>query len=337
MLGGIFKSKWTRAIEGVTDFIVEMLKPYGKIPASALRDPYCIGFLEIVGVHVASDSLPKGSGMKKGMVVFEEALKSIAPRHFTEATEVLSFLRHETSPSHGTYLQGRKDGDLYIGWKQLSLAPQRDGQAIERFFDRIKQLDSPQPSTLDATPDAKTRRPANKDRSGEQDGTSPNESQRSRIKRVSSNVFGKPMLEIDPAPLDRRGVPDLSESLAQLIIPHLQNRDNISIRYIDDGLPTTATAVLAFIDVEDDESAISYSVRIMLFETDNKKVGSNVHIRPIQRHVKINGVRLDIYQEIKTTRTYDFLGVYDNDEQSRDDLGRLVKLAHEHFIRHGAD
>lgn len=158
-----------------------------------------------------------------------------------------------------------------------------------------------------------------------------------KVNRVTSNLLGKPMLEIEPAPISGDGLPDLSDDLAKAIMPHLRGRDNISIRYIDHGLPTTATAVLASMDVEGDEIAISYSIRIMLFETKNKKVGSNVHIRPAQRHVKINKVRVGVYQEIKTTRTYDFHEIYDDGEQSRDDLERLVKLAHDHFIQHGPE
>jgi hypothetical protein len=46
-----------RRRESVTDFIVKMLEPYGKLPGAALCDPYCIGFLEIVGLHVAAKSL----------------------------------------------------------------------------------------------------------------------------------------------------------------------------------------------------------------------------------------------------------------------------------------
>jgi hypothetical protein len=52
-----FKSRRTRAVEGVARFIPKMLEPYGQIPAATLRDSYCIGFLQMVGVHVASQSL----------------------------------------------------------------------------------------------------------------------------------------------------------------------------------------------------------------------------------------------------------------------------------------
>jgi hypothetical protein len=115
----IFKSKWSRAVENAAAFIPQMLEPYGKIPAVALRDPYCLGFLEIVGVHVASQALGKGSGMETAMAVFEDALKLFAPRQATEVAEVLPFLRAESSPSNETYLTGRKESDLYMGWKLL--------------------------------------------------------------------------------------------------------------------------------------------------------------------------------------------------------------------------
>lgn len=55
-------------------FVPKMLARYGKMPAGTLRDPYCLGFLQIVGVYIASQSLEEGSGMDKAKAVFEEAL-----------------------------------------------------------------------------------------------------------------------------------------------------------------------------------------------------------------------------------------------------------------------
>jgi hypothetical protein len=146
---GIFKSRRARAVDGVADFIPKMLAPYGKVPAGTLRDPYCLGFLQMVGVHVASQSLEKGSGMDTAKAVFEEALKQFAPNHASEAAELLSFLHADES-----YLRGKKDGDLYMGWKLLHFAPQRDGEAaLDRFFDRVKYIASPpQPPPPPAPP-----------------------------------------------------------------------------------------------------------------------------------------------------------------------------------------
>jgi hypothetical protein len=139
MMFGIFKTKWERAVEGVAGFLPKLLAQYGKIPAATLRDPYCLGFLQIVGVHVASQSLGKGSGMDQGKAVFEEALKQFAPNHASEAATLLSVLRADES-----FLRGTKDGDLYMGWFLLHLAPQRHGEAaLERFFDRVRSIDSP--------------------------------------------------------------------------------------------------------------------------------------------------------------------------------------------------
>jgi hypothetical protein len=153
---GIFKSKWDRAVTAVADFIPKMLEPHGKIPAAALRDPYCIGFLQIVGVHVASQHLESGSGMEKAMAVFEEALKQFAPRHASEVAELLPLIRLETSKHNETYLSGRKDGDLYMGWKLLHVAPQSHAEpALERFFGRVRHLESPPPA-----PQPEVRKPA---------------------------------------------------------------------------------------------------------------------------------------------------------------------------------
>jgi hypothetical protein len=144
---GIFKSKWTRAVENSADFIANMFDLYcGRIPASALRDPYCIGFFQMVGVHVASQSLGNVGSMEKPARAFEECLQLCAPRQTAEIAALLRSLRVEGSPNSGAFLSGRKDGDLYIGWRLFNLAPQRVGQAaLRRFLDRLEVLEAPQP------------------------------------------------------------------------------------------------------------------------------------------------------------------------------------------------
>lgn len=145
---GFFKSKWTRAVEEVADYIPKLLDQYGKMPSGALRDPYCLGFLQIVGVHVASRSMNQNTDMHNSNLVFEEALKRFAPSYAVEVSELLSLIRENAS-----YLRGKKDGDLYMGWKLLHLAPQRDGKAaLERFFDRVRYIGSPPPKAKPATP-----------------------------------------------------------------------------------------------------------------------------------------------------------------------------------------
>ena len=71
---GIFRSKQDRAVEAVADFLREKLASSGPLPAGTLSDPYCLGFLQMVGVHVASRLLPNGSGMDEAKAVFEQAL-----------------------------------------------------------------------------------------------------------------------------------------------------------------------------------------------------------------------------------------------------------------------
>jgi hypothetical protein len=122
-------SGWSRATKGATAFIVEMLEPYGTIPAGALRDPYCIGFLQMVGVRAACKSLGSGSGWGQGEAVFEEALKLLVPRYAGEVAELLAFSSSEGSPQNKAYLTGHRDGDLYMGWKLLNSAPQHHGEA----------------------------------------------------------------------------------------------------------------------------------------------------------------------------------------------------------------
>jgi hypothetical protein len=119
-----------------------------------LRDPYCIGFLQIVGVHVASQSLEKGTGMQAAMAAFDEALKLFAPNQARDVAQMLSHFRAETSPLSESYLGGRKDGDTYMGWKLLNLAPQWQGEAaLKRFFEHLGNLDPPHtPPPVTETP-----------------------------------------------------------------------------------------------------------------------------------------------------------------------------------------
>jgi len=150
------------------------------------------------------------------------------------------------------------------------------------------------------------------------------------IVRVTEGVRGRPMLHIEPAPLSRDGIPELSEALASTIAPYLKNADNISIRFVDRGLPTTTTAVVGTYDVGDEGFSVTYDVRIMLFDTGTGKTGSNVHLRPTRRNVVLKpGVPLS--QDIVGARTYEFREVYETNEQSQNDLDRLARIAHRHY------
>lgn len=161
---GIFKSKHERAVDAAAQWLVDMLKPLGQMHRRVLQDSYCLGFLQIVGIHAASKPLGQGAGMNAGALAFEDAMKQIAPRYGDEAAEMLSFIKSENSPQNGAYLSGRKDGDLYMGWKLLGLAPQSHGAAaLERFFERARELDraasAPPPPPWPA-PELKRRRPS---------------------------------------------------------------------------------------------------------------------------------------------------------------------------------
>ncbi len=135
---GIFRSKTERAAEAVAGFLREKLEVVD-MPAAALADRYCLGFLQMVGVHVASQSLPKGSGMDEAKAIFKLAILRLAPLRAREAAEALPLLSKDE-----TFLRGTRDGDLYMGWTLLQLAPERDGQAaLRRFFDRVREVASP--------------------------------------------------------------------------------------------------------------------------------------------------------------------------------------------------
>jgi hypothetical protein len=91
------KRKRTRAVNDIASFILNMLEGYGKkIPTAALGDPYCLGFLEQVGLHHASQLLGKDTETEKKLAVFEDALKLVAPRQADEAADVLPFFVQKT-------------------------------------------------------------------------------------------------------------------------------------------------------------------------------------------------------------------------------------------------
>lgn len=153
------------------------------------------------------------------------------------------------------------------------------------------------------------------------------------IVRVSENLHGRPMVHVEPAPLRGDGVPECSESLAQVISPYIGNADNVSVRYLDSGLPTTMLAVVSTYNVGDDEFFITYEVRIALFETENRQVGSNLHLRPIRRGMFVTP-DLPIFQVISGARSYEFREAYKSVDDAQNDLERLATLAHTHFCRY---
>jgi hypothetical protein len=157
------------------------------------------------------------------------------------------------------------------------------------------------------------------------------------VKRVMEGVSGAPMLEIEPAPINRDGIPDLSEELERAIRPHLNGRDNISIRFVDQGLPTTTVAVLSAYDVKEGDLTITYDLRIMVFETATGKTGSVIHARPKARSVVLGAGMPVVGQDIQGARTYDFHEVYDDIAHARDDLDRLIRIADRHFRSHGVE
>jgi hypothetical protein len=126
----------------------------------------------------------------------------------------------------------------------------------------------------------------------------------------------------------------MSKELERTIAPYLKRGDNIAIRYIDDGLPTTCTAVLGSVFVHGGGSGIEYAIRTMIFETNSGRPGCNIHIRPDFRCKTDRAGNITKREKIASPPVYDFREVYENVEQSRDDLARLVKIADNHFRSH---
>ena len=127
------------------------------------------------------------------------------------------------------------------------------------------------------------------------------------------------------------GWPDLSSDLEEVIAPYLKGTDNIAIRYFDDGLPTTSTAVMGSVAVQDGNFAIHYAVRTMVFETKTGKPGCNIHIRPEMKSTFDRSGNEIKRERIDSATVYDFREVYENAGESRDDLTRLVQIAHRKF------
>jgi hypothetical protein len=142
---GIFKSNYDRAVEATCDFIADMALPIGELRGSVLRDPYCLGFLQIVGMHVAAKSLKGRLNPEEPERAFEDALKTIAPSLAAEAAELLSLIRSENSPNNAAYLRGKKDGDTFMAYKLLHFLSESSGEpALEQFYDRVRQVMSQQ-------------------------------------------------------------------------------------------------------------------------------------------------------------------------------------------------
>lgn len=132
-----FQSKDDRAIEEVAAFLRQNFAASGFLPLAALSDRYCLGFLQIVGAHVAARSLPKGSGMDAAKSVFVQALHRVVPSAALDVTESLSVIRNDER-----FLRGTKDGDLYMGALSY-LAPKQDGEAaFQRYTDQVREITS---------------------------------------------------------------------------------------------------------------------------------------------------------------------------------------------------
>jgi hypothetical protein len=157
-----------------------------------------------------------------------------------------------------------------------------------------------------------------------------------RIVRVSETLHGGPMVEVEPEPVDGTGTLQVSEELAQLLAPYLVSRDNIAVRFTANGLPTTATAVVSemFVEIgEPVEYLRWYAVRAMVFATPTDKTGLNVYFQPVRTEF----FKLPIGQDIPNGPIYNFREVYNDVEESSDDMERLLKLADQSYSKSRSD
>src|SRR5215469_5939475 len=136
---GLFKSNYNRAVAATSASITRLLTSLGHPPDTIFQDPYCLGFLQMVGLHEAGQTL-KGSASKKVDEVLEDALKTIAPAHASDAAEMLSLIKFETSPDNAAYLQGNRDGDTFMRYRLHRVVSQRAGEAaLERLSDHVRR------------------------------------------------------------------------------------------------------------------------------------------------------------------------------------------------------
>jgi hypothetical protein len=109
-------------------------------------------------------------------------------------------------------------------------------------------------------------------------------------------------------------------------------RDNVPIRYIDGGLPTTSTAVVTTVLQRVSEGVdYGYDIRMMLFAVQNKKTGVIIHISPEGIYHHNNG-EVFARQDFSSVRDYEFRECYDTMGGASEDLQRLLSIAHDHFM-----
>jgi hypothetical protein len=140
------------------------------------------------------------------------------------------------------------------------------------------------------------------------------------------------MVELDEEPVNAAGILSVTDELAKLLKPLMEGRDNIAVRFMADGLPTTATAVISemYIRLGGTLKALRwYSVRSMIFETTTGKTGVNVYFRPVRTELFDRSVQQDIVHG----PVYNFQEVYETDEESSRDMERLLAIAEANFSK----
>jgi hypothetical protein len=138
-------SRHARAVEDSAAFIAEMFEMYfGQMPAKALSDPYCLGFIQMVGLHVAFQSLGGESGTDNADMAFEESLKLFAPRRAAHIATLLRRFCDAGRQEAVAFLKGRDDGRAYMVWSP----PELGRAALRTFTDRFEALETrlPEPA-----------------------------------------------------------------------------------------------------------------------------------------------------------------------------------------------
>lgn len=148
-----------------------------------------------------------------------------------------------------------------------------------------------------------------------------------QIVRVTETLSGRPMIELDTVPIDAEGTLCVSDKLANMLRPYMDNTDNIAVRFMaNNGLPTTVTAVVSevYVKVGNPPDMLRwYAVQAMVFNTRTGKYGVNAYFKPIRTEF----IKLPIGQIIENGPVFNFKEVYSHIEDTSDDMPRLAKIA----------
>jgi hypothetical protein len=112
---GYFRFK--KAVAHALDYFLPLFAPAqvrGTLPNSAFGDAYVLGFLQVVSVHAAKESL--GSHFKTSLLIpiFETAMNSLVPGFGKQFIQSLLEVNEPNHPHHTNYMVGKRAATDYL-------------------------------------------------------------------------------------------------------------------------------------------------------------------------------------------------------------------------------